>query len=1036
MNESEVLKIFTLGDLRILRNEKLMKSIRSRKAQAMMVYLACTSKPHAREVLADIFWSESSPSQAMSNLRDVIHILRKHLSPFVDITRYSIALNPETDVWIDVAELDNTLMSIHEGEETITIETAIKIEEALELYQRDFLEGFYIRAAQGFEEWLVVERERIRLATLDALLLLVKHLANEANYRKGIHYARRIIELEPLMETGYRHLMRMLASSGRTSEALIQYKACRNVLQKELGVEPSEEAKEIYERLLKGEELPGAHTGRPRHNLRMPSSKLIGRDEELSQVAGFLEDPACRLLTLIGVGGIGKSSLSLHAAVAAIDHYPDGVWLVELAAFNEVEILPDKIASEFGVTAQEAQAGVVVTDVLVDYLKDKSLLLVLDNCEHLIEACASFSEVLLNGCPKVKILATSREAFGIREERTFQVSPLALPPQGAPLETLEKYPAIQLFLERAATARPRFGLTEDNNAVLVEICWQLEGIPLAIELAAARVKVISLNQIARRLQDRFRLLTGGPRTALPRHQTLQATMDWSYGLLSELERCLLRRLSVFSGGWKLEAAEEVASFGDLEKKDVLDLLAQLVDKSLALVEEQRGRVRYGMLETVRQYGVRMLREEEEGEEARRRHAAFYIQLAEQADKGLRDIRQNESLDLLDAEHDNLRAALRWATDSGAADMAFRLVGALGWFWFMRGHWKESWQWLKKTLDLGSSPNSVLRAKAIYRAGGLQLIRGNLVGPVELVEEALAICRAMADEEGIAWCLNLLGQAHTWDIKTVEEGVPLLLESIEIFDSLQDDWGKAWSLRYLGQITETLGKYKQGIRLQKEALASFERLGDIWNVAHSLYLLGLSAYEHSDFELAKWSHEECLVKCGLVEDKVMEAHALNGLAQLALYEGDLDYAERLFREALEALQKIGDVNCASRSMRELAEVARRRDDFEQARLLLAQSLRNHEMLRGKNNIAWSIFRFAALADSLGRRERVVLLLGAADFHFGGKDNLPPTLKGEVETLMDSTQKHLDDRVFAQLFEEGAAMSLQDAVAYALEEINED
>jgi non-specific serine/threonine protein kinase len=276
-------------------------------------------------------------------------------------------------------------------------------------------------------------------------------------------------------------------------------------------------------------------------------------------------------LTLIGVGGIGKTRLGLHASAAAVEHYPDGVWLVELAALNEEEILPDEIAAVFGVSAQEARSGIGVKDVLIDYLKDKTLILVLDNCEHLIEACASFADGLLNGCPNVKILATSREAFGIYEERIFQVSPLSLPPQDSPMIGVEIYPAIQLFLIRAASAQPGFQLTEDNSSILAKICWQLEGIPLAIELAAAKVRFISLDQIERRLEDRFRLLTGGPRTALPRHQTLEATMDWSYSLLPQLERSLLRRLSIFSGGWTLNAAEEVVSFGEVAQKEVLDL---------------------------------------------------------------------------------------------------------------------------------------------------------------------------------------------------------------------------------------------------------------------------------------------------------------------------------------------------------------------------------------------------------------------------------------------------------------------------------
>lgn len=1038
MSERGSLKIYTLGDLHILRDGEPVKSLRSRKAQALLVYLACTAKSHAREVLAGLFWSESPSSRAMSNLRDVTHALRTSVEPYLAITRYSIALNPEAKVWVDVAELDGTLAALREGGETIRKDITRKAEAALALYQKDFLEGFYLRGAQGFEEWLGVERERIRLATLDAYILLVKHLGTESNYRKGIHYARRALELEPLMEVGHQQLMRMLALSGRTSEALLQYENCRQVLQKELGVEPSEETQALYESLLKGEKLPGAHTKRAPHNLQLPLSNLIGRDEELTQIAAQLEDPKCRLLTLIGVGGIGKTQLGLHTAAEVIDRYPDGVWLVELAAFGEVEMLADEIAAVFGVSSQEAKSGIGVTKILIDYLTDKTLLLVLDNCEHLIEACASFADKLLSGCPKVKILATSREAFGIKEERLYQVSPLSLPPQKVSLngDEIEKYPAIQLFIERAATAQPGFQLNEDNRPVLAEICWQLEGIPLAIELAAARVKVISLEQIADRLQDRFRLLTGGPRTALPRHQTLQATMDWSYGLLPELEQALLRRLSVFSGGMTLKAAEEVVSFGEVEKQGILDLLSNLVDKSLVLVEDQGARVRYGMLETVRQYGQQMLYEEGEVEEARRRHANFFVQLAERADEGLRDIRQVESMNLLEAEHDNLRGALRWATDNGETDLAFRLVGALGWFWFLGGYWKESWRWFQISNEMAPGSDPVIRAKAICRAVGLEIIRGNLIGTVELVEEAIDICREAGHKEGLAWSLNLMGQAKTWSNAEMDQALPYLSESVDLFNELGNDWGIGLGKRYIGQVVEFQGEYERGINLQKEGVENFDRVGDAWNGAHSLFLLGGSATRNNDYALAEWAYEQSLVKCSIIEDKVMEAHALRGLAQLALQKGDRTHVEELFREALEIFQKIGDENCAAAALRGLGEVAQRKEDFTQAAELLGQSLLLYKRLGVDDLVIWLIDRFASLAIAMGKGERAARLLGASkDLDADSEQLFPPHYKEERNRLTAMIRMAVGSTDFEKSFKKGAAMRLEEAVMYALEESGE-
>jgi tetratricopeptide (TPR) repeat protein len=467
------------------------------------------------------------------------------------------------------------------------------------------------------------------------------------------------------------------------------------------------------------------------------------------------------------------------------------------------------------------------------------------------------------------------------------------------------------------------------------------------------------------------------------------------------------------------------------QQEVLDLLCNLVDKSLVLVEDQGISVRYGMLETVRQYGLRMLSEEGELEESRQRHAAFFIQLAERADEGLRDARQVVSLDVLDTEHDNLRGALRWATDNNEKDMALRLVGALGWFWFMRGHWQESWRWFHVVNDLESDCNPLFRVKAICRAGGLEIIRGNMIGTVELVEEAIDICRELGDEEGLAWSLNLKGQVKTWFGETAQ-AISYLSESAELFSSLENDWGVAFSQRYIGQMEEFRGEYERGIDFQKEALAIFEQVGDVWNQAHSLFLLGGTATRHNDYPLAEWALEQCLEKCAIIEDKVMEAHALRGLGQLALQKDDREHMEEIYLEALEALQKIGDESCVASVLKGLGEVAKRKGDYDKAAKLLAQSLLAYKKLGLDYGVVWLIDRFAALAAVFGKRERVVRLLGASK-DLEGKTGrmLPLQDREERENLTASMRELVGVQTFAVLFEEGAAMNLEDAAAYALE-----
>lgn len=504
--------------------------------------------------------------------------------------------------------------------------------------------------------------------------------------------------------------------------------------------------------------------------------------------------------------------------------------------------------------------------MLTDYFHSKSLLIVLDNCEHLIGKCAEIAEQLLRACPNLKILATSRETFSLRGEIVIEVPPLSFPSAGVLKEDLEEYAAVRLFGERAKSVATGFRITERNSTVIGQICRQLDGIPLAIELAAAKVRVLTPEQISERLADRFHLLTDGPRGSHPRHRTLKAAMDWSYKLLADDERRILRRLAVFAGGWTLDAADAVAEIPSESPASMLSTHVSLVDKSLVVVKEKSGGARYQLLETVRQYGIDRLAEVGETQSAGRRHAEYFTELAEKGDPELRGAGQLEWLRTLESEHDNIRVALDWMITNEEADLAFRLVAAMGWFWFMRGNWGESRHWLSRALTLSEGADPVPRARAVYRAGGLQLIRGNLTGYTDLVESALQVCRAHDDREGVAWCQNLLGQAETFKPATPTEASPFLQESLEQFTALGDEWGQAWTLRYVGQVADLAGNYAEGKRQQAEAAEMFSSLGDQWDAAHSLYLLAQSeARNHEDAD-ARAQLQQVLQKCSSLEDR--------------------------------------------------------------------------------------------------------------------------------------------------------------------------
>jgi predicted ATPase/class 3 adenylate cyclase len=637
------------------------------------------------------------------------------------------------------------------------------------------------------------------------------------------------------------------------------------------------------------------------NNLPIQLTSFIGREREIAAVKKSLSK--ARLVTLTGSGGCGKTRLALHVAADLAEHYADGVWFVHLASLSEETLVPKAVAAALDIPEQP---GRPLTEPVADYLRRRTLLIVLDNCEHLLRACSHLVDTLLRTSPNLFVLATTREVLGIDGELIYRVPSLSNPDLNRlpPPDALTQYEAVRLFVERAALRQPGFALTSTTAPAVVAICTRLDGIPLAIELAAARLGSVPLDVIAARLDDRFRLLVGGNRTGLPRHQTLRAAMAWSYDLLSEPEQTVLRRLAVFAGGFSVEAAEAVCAGDGIDPGDVLELLTRLVEKSLVLFEEREGGARYGLLETVRQYGQEKLAETGDTTALRRRHRDFFLALAERGELGLRSSAQDAWLARFETEHDNFRAALEWSsTDEGGAEPGLRLAGGMTDFWHMRGYWSEGREWLERALARSDEAPVACLPKAISGIALIMRRLGEYELAIPLCEKGLAICQDL-DEK---WCRGRL--LHHFRLYACNQGDyerarVLCEEALVLFRETGDDWCIGVGLIQLAETVRLQGNYAEADAYFARALAIFRECGNKYHCSYILHYRGDTALRQGDLERAVAFFAEGLTLASAVSTKTEIIECLDALGQVACERGDHRRAARIFgaAEALGAISK--------------------------------------------------------------------------------------------------------------------------------------
>ena len=993
-DRSEVVRVWLLGGFRVSVGSGTIPhdAWRLRKAAAL-VKLLTISPGHRlhREQVMDLLWPDSGRRAASNNLRKTLHAARRILDPD-EGSRYlasedeSLALCPGDNLWVDVEAFEEAGSTARHSRNPAACRAA------LNLYAGDLL------PEDRYEEWAEERREELRRLYLDLLIELAKAYEGGGDLERSVETLRRAVAKEPTFEEAHAGLMRLYALLDRVGEALAQYQRLRTTLSGQLGTEPNYATCHLHDEIAAGRfraspsvaPSPEALADPNKHNLPAPRTSFVGREQEMVEVKRLLA--MTRLLTLTGVGGSGKTRLALVVGRDLVELYADGVWLVELAGLSEGKLVPQAVATALGIKERPGQP---IIDTLIESLRAEQTLLLVDNCEHLLEATAGLVDAVLDSCPQVRIVVTSREALNVSGEVRWSVPALSVPgPQDtSSSEEVEGFESVRLFVERACQRAPTFALTSGNFEAVAEICRKLDGIPLALELAAARVEVLAVTEIASRLGHSLKLLTDGGRTVVPRQRTLRGTLDWSYELLLEGEKKLFRRLSVFAGGWTLEASEAVASGEGVEEGEVLDLLSKLVEKSLVVVEPTaEGEVRYKLLEPVRQHALAKLKENGEAESARRSHAEHFLSLAEEAEPELFGPREVEWWTRLEEEHDNVRVALSWSLEGADSELGLRLAGALRLFWLARGYYGEGRGWLDGALARDGGASVMARVKALGAASVVARRQGDLDRAKSAAEEGLRLSAEAGAGGGhdVAFFTNMLG----------------------LVSLLRGDPERATKLA------------EEGLMLSREA-SDTECIGD------SLLLLGHASRSRGDYARAKQFYEEGLA---LAREPwggaSLVSSCLNHLGWISLREGDLEQATALFEEAAALIREQRSEELLM-PLCNLGWVALLGGDLGRAKALHNESLALCHEIGDKRYASYCLEGLACVAGVEGEAGRAARLFGTAEALLEAI-GLPPATDQRTleEPYLVAARSQLDVASWEASFAEGKAMTLEQAVEYAL------
>ncbi len=1008
-----MLRIHLLGPLRLFVDQEPVKFLTTSRTVPLLAYLLLHGRqPLQRNWLAYTLWPECSEADARGNLRRFLHELRRLLppeeeeQPWIQADTATIQWNPAADLWLDVDAFEQA--------------AAAHPADAAALYSGDLLADLY-------DDWIIADRERLRILYLDTLALLVRLARRAHDLPAAVQYAQRMLQHDPLREDAVRELMSARHGAGDRAGALQEYQRFEQRIRSELGVAPMLETSALYEAIAKQLPVPGeqpvgsnwvdipvvpatgwptpAPEDGPPGNLPAQLTAFVGRERELAALHSLMGDErtAPRLLTLTGTGGSGKSRLGLEFAVRLRSHnperVPDGCFLVGLAGVRSPAMVLPAIADTLHI--KEA-GGQPLADSLRAFLQPRRLLLLLDNFEHLLEAAPQITE-LLAGAPGLRVLVTSRAALRVYGEHEYQVQPLPVPsnePLPAPGD-LARVASVALFVARSRAVNPAFTLNSENAADVARICIELDGLPLALELAAARSKILPPAAILVRLEHRLSFLVARDRQAHDRHQTLRAALDWSYKLLPEAQQRLFRRLAAFAGSFTLEAAEALCSADTAYRGSSLAGIESLLDNSLLqpLSDEDepppRGMgsgLRLRMLATVREYALERLAEENEEEEVCRALAEQLLSLMQQSRTGLRNGAQAAWLRHLENEHDNLRSALRWSLAAqGDPALGLRLASTSGLFWLVAGHWREGIGWLLQALEGDPDAPPEQRAPAHAALGFLLMASGDLVPASPHFAEALRLFRLLDNQHGAADALFGLGRILTRQ-RHYAEGKAMLVESLEL------------------------------------ALA----LGYEWRIGYAQTVLAMVALEQDDLTEAAARMALAVESAKRLQNNAGLAQMYTGLGELARMEGRYDEAERCYLQALELAQPLGQKARIMMVQHNLGHVALHGGQTRRAATHFKQALQLGRELPDKENNAMCVLGLAGVAAAEGNVRSAALLFGAGEAALQalGADLAPPDRIEYERNLACARALRFPNADFDRVRQEGQALPTADAESLAL------